>query len=701
MSPLEVSLRRLVAALDDAALAALASRGLLRRAERDRERGLVISVAGEHEGALRMQVDAFQVSLPPAGPACATCSCPAPGICQHILAAVLHLRQTACDAPASAAPDIAAANRERGPDETEPQTETAVSPLLSLTSDALQRWAGRETFHAGLRLGLTAEAVVSLAPALTVQFPAFNVQCHFAPGAGLDGAIVGGGPGDGARWVVAGAIALQRHAGIAWADDGLSAPVVEEPGGAPRTRAEVLTSCLRLHRELVRHGLAHLSPAAGERLATLAVSALGVNLPRLALALRGLADECRLQVARDAGADGARLLDRLGRTHALVTALGRPGAGFRPDLVGVHRTQYAEVGTLDLVGAAAWPWRTASGYQGLTVLFWDRAGRRWNSWSDIRPSSQARGFNVVARYTEPGPWAGVDSPRQLAHSRLRLQHARRNAWGRLSGSARTHALITGPARACELEWPVACEWAPLGILAQRGPVGLREGNPLDAIAVVRPHACGERRFDAVDQTLRWPLLDSAGETLCLTLPFTDLTGPAIERLESVPPGVVPGSLLVGRVHRDGSTLALEPHALHRPDGSGSCLSLDLRQPARADPARPVSDMPADDDDLAELPGDEVAAIGSSPLAQLIEEAGDALLRLAESGGSGGLPVRLERLAQIEVRARAGPLEALAASLAQVVAGGGDPESLLRCAYVLRLHREALRLSAQRDGLGLV
>src|SRR5258708_818479 len=82
----------LVAGFDDASWEALANKGLLRRARKEIEKGLPIEIAGETANALEVTVPPFVVSIPASGPAKATCSCPAPGVCQHILAAGLYLQ---------------------------------------------------------------------------------------------------------------------------------------------------------------------------------------------------------------------------------------------------------------------------------------------------------------------------------------------------------------------------------------------------------------------------------------------------------------------------------------------------------------------------------------------------------------------------------------------------------------------------------
>src|SRR5687768_17449177 len=93
MTPLETKLRRLVGALDIPALEALSSKGLLRRAQKDIERAVKISVLGDSAASLQLKVAEFEVAIPETGPALATCSCSSTGVCQHILSAVLFLQQ--------------------------------------------------------------------------------------------------------------------------------------------------------------------------------------------------------------------------------------------------------------------------------------------------------------------------------------------------------------------------------------------------------------------------------------------------------------------------------------------------------------------------------------------------------------------------------------------------------------------------------
>src|SRR4051794_13215355 len=95
----EAAIRATHAGVTLEVLEALANKGLLRRAQKDYERGEVGAFEASAAG-LVVTVSGQRVTLIEAGPAKAACTCPAPGVCQHILAACLALIQPAGAAPA-------------------------------------------------------------------------------------------------------------------------------------------------------------------------------------------------------------------------------------------------------------------------------------------------------------------------------------------------------------------------------------------------------------------------------------------------------------------------------------------------------------------------------------------------------------------------------------------------------------------------
>lgn len=678
MSALELKVRRLAASLDAAALEALASKGLLRRAQKDVERGVAARIVGERATALLLQIGEFRVTMLESGPATATCSCPAAGVCQHILTAVLFLQQEASEHSQEHLAGVA----------VEQRPASSEKELMDITPEQLERWAGKATYKGGLKLAGQFTPEVVRERTIRIRYPAINSEVHFVPGGGLDGMIVSASKGDGRQLIVAAVIGFQRAQGREWAVPA-ELTALDASEGAPRTRAEVLVSCQTLLAETLDNGLSHLAAANQQRWATLAVSALGVNLPRLALTLRGIGDEAALVVARDARGDHARLLARMAQAHSLCSALQNCDDHPRADLVGLHRTRYDEVGHLDLVGVAAWPWRTASGYEGLTVLFRDSSANCWNSWTESRPRHQLADFKPVARYTQPGPWAGAESPQQLARHSFRLMNARRNPNRRLSASTRSRVLVTGPAPSQVHGLAGIKDWAQLQAVANaQTAIGLKELNPLDSIVAIRPEVWGDRGFNEVTQAFTWVVLDSQQSPLPLEIAFEEFTEPAIKYLEGASPESLRGALVIGRIQRRRG-LSLHPFSLHLQNGEIVHLGLDAVQPLASGTA---GDRTMDENGFDEEEEEAEAVAALSPLlGHLFDEVDDGLLALAEAGMAASNPLRVERLRQAIPRAERFGLKGLATCLGHLVR---HPESrgMLRCAYIGQLHRHAMPVS---------
>jgi hypothetical protein len=376
-----------------------------------------------------------------------------------------------------------------------------------------------------------------------------------------------------ARYRVAAVLAWQRAHGLV-----LPPPPpprtrsgVESESASPRTesRARFRAHVAVLLRDLVAVGVSHLSPAITERLTTAATWAQGVEYHRLALLLRRLADQVDLLLARSALADDLLLLDEIAVAHALVAALNAAAATPGPEptaLVGRSRTAYDQVRSLDLIGLGGRPWRTGSGYQGLTCVFWSPSRQRFFTWTDARPESLA-GFEPRARWMQPAPWVGLSTPAAAAGRGLTLTNAEVSAEGRVSGTESTAASAT-PLGSDELAGllPVTASWQEL---APTRVHGLSDpADPASQWTVLRPARVLPPRWDSADQTLRCPLLDADGAALVLAVPWSRLHAHAIGRLEALGENLPDGTLMVARVTRRRDGLVGEPLSLVPPGRPG-------------------------------------------------------------------------------------------------------------------------------------
>lgn len=569
---LRAQLQEQLARFDDEGFAALANRGLLRRAQKDLER-LMVAVGEESAAELVVTVGEQRIRFDARGPAQARCDCPASGVCQHILAAAIGLKRLAEEAPApTMVEDPLVTLRES-------LLAIPVAELLRHAGKAGYRWACQYLHDLGdgdaLQIGGDKHLVLSLQrPRLTLRYM----------GGGLANLITDVELAQLEKYRVAAVLAFQRAHGRE-----LTPP---EPTAAPRTQAldlgadhqlaangaaaldearqRLRDSARQLFADAVELGLAHLSSGMHERFTTLAVGAQGAEYHRLALLLRRIADHVELLLQRAGGADEHRLLDELSLANALVAALGAAAAkGLAPaHLVGRARTRYDEAGTLELLGLGARAWRSASGYLGLTMMFWSpRDG--FMSCTDARPES-LRGFDPITRYKAAGPWSGLGAPQRASGQRLALVGAQLNDAMRLSARDSTSAtLLPADAAAWSAErlkpWT---RWAALAEARSAGRSLLTRPAPMQDWAFLQPARIGPCRFDDARQTLLWPLWDADGQALVAELPFDRYNEHAMERIEALPTGAVTdGLIVVAQVRSGGAGLVAEPLSLIRPQAT--------------------------------------------------------------------------------------------------------------------------------------
>lgn len=648
--------------LDDEALAALANKGLVRRAKKDVE--AAPPQLTETPDGLSFQVEDCTVTMADI-PAQARCTCPATGGCRHILAAILFLRESpATEASATKAP-----------------TTSPAYEILKLSDDEIQKAAGTALVRRAklaLAMGLPVEFEDS--KIFRIRFPSWNLACTWQPGGGLAGMICSCHAAM-CEHRVAGVLAFQAAAGQRTIN--ATSFVLDESAGAPRSREQVRASVGVVLREMIALGLSRLSESTEKRLRTLAVSAHGVDLPRLERLLRTLADEAASSLNRNALATSRTFLETASRLEAMCVALARPTA----DLVGVHRSRYEKVGDIELVGLGARQWRTRSGYVGLTVYFWDRSRKDWATWTESRPVT-VPDFDPVVCYRSDGLWN--QSPWMASRNVVRAAGAWRNRGGRLSGRPSTRSFLVGPSDIGTVPGMVE-RWSELAPRVDRlFAGGLRERNEQDEIVLLRPKTWDAALFDPIEQELRQSIVDEDGRMLLIVLPHLLTTADAITILERHDPTTTTALLGLLRMHRGRP--AVEPITLV--GNTLTHLTLDGSGPTKTPATKSPTKFPEDADGLEDPEEGLDEEPSESLLGRLFAEILERLESIAEAGVRSAPNVSdLERLARKSDAAGlvslARPLKRLADQLEQlrksVEANALEPaETLLRCYYLVRL-----------------
>ncbi len=659
MSSLREMLRTQLARFDDDAFAALANKGLLRRARKDLEKEKAEIIA-ETPTLLAMRFAGHRIEFDARGPSQATCSCPAQGACQHVLAAAITLASLSAESTDPVA--IAAA-----PAVADDPLEPLRNALLEMAPRELRKHAGKAGYRWAWQfvqdMDIENDVILSGERNIAIHFRHPPLSFRYMGGP-VEGLLADADIKQPEKYRVAAVLAFQRAHGkpLERPDDlvdktaslelGKDHALAEEASSAlSDSRARLMASVRQLAGECVKLGLAHFSPGIHERFETLAVWAQGAQCYRLALLLRRIADHVEMLLARSGGADEQRLFDELAFANALVSALESAAArGETPALlIGRARNEYEEVGRLELLGLGASAWRSASGYLGLTMLFWSPTQQSFYSCTDARPEVQ-RGFDPVARYKTPGPWSGLGAPAMTTGRRIMLTGALTSAAGRISASEKTTATVM-PAdpSAFVAQLPSHSRWSEIAReRAARRRSLLAEAQPLKDWVILRPKTFKRAQFDAARQTLSWGLVDDQGNVLAAELSYDKYTASAIERLEQM--DEQEDLLVVARLRGGSGSFVAEPLSLVHLSANAGSSPVDALQ-FDAPPQQGFAERLLSKLNRRPLATDESLTTGVSAVPPLLSEARSWLRLLAERGlpadvntGTGDeLQARLKRL----------------------------------------------------------
>jgi len=304
----------------------------------------------EDDSSAELAVDGETVRLSAEGLAKSSCICPAPGICRHRLAAVLHLRE-------STPPEAPAVDWR--------------SVFEAMTPETIARFAGKAGLAKILKRDDRTAQIEDRGGSLVVQLPAHSVI--FLPEGGLKAAITKA-PASARRIVVATATLAVRRA----FDLPLPDPELANPLTSSRARDTAGLPDIRGFLERAWTSAFVLVPVALEDEAQrLAVSSRVEAAPRLAILLRRIAAHIAALRLRNSDADPDGLLRLLAETYALTMALeSAPLAPLQSRLRGVVRQEYTDIGAVELFGLGARRWQTPSGAHGVTAHFFAPAGGR-------------------------------------------------------------------------------------------------------------------------------------------------------------------------------------------------------------------------------------------------------------------------------------------------------------------------------------
>ncbi|MCK1809094.1 MULTISPECIES: hypothetical protein [unclassified Micromonospora] len=573
-------------ALTPDVLAALSNRGLVKRATKEVDAGERPVLTEDADGAVRAAYpDGVTVTLPVGGGlAAGICSCPAPGVCRHLLAVVLTYQRTHADAPGrEVAPDQPAApDRQAVPGHDAASSHDAepghdVTPGLDdagsggepwrwspgdVTDEELAAAIGAPAQAAAkrrLRRGYT--AVVhrpdAADPVPRVELPTGTVrflvprQIGYARGDAAD---------DGGE-----SIALAVWACRAADREHPDRPEAQVRVGGPATVTDhpALDAAVALAADVLLTGVAHLGSGVDARLAAARrdLDAAGLRWPLLAV--EDLAGQLEAYAARGARYRPETLADLLAELPARRRAVVNAGATPPERVLGTHEPAETPLRRVRLTGLGARV-RSSGGEVGVDVVLAHPAAvsvlvlrRAYPVTGDDPPT----GRELAGRRITGATLGALAGGNVVSESAVRsAAHQLRFAAGRLARTTVT---------------PGAGDWSglPPGLLA-RDPDALaaelagrppRLLRPRTAAESVRVLALGEVRaigYAAGEQRLHATVTGVDGGTATVTATHHAAAPGALDALAAALDGTHgPPRYVSGTVRRGADGLVVEPLAV--------------------------------------------------------------------------------------------------------------------------------------------
>jgi hypothetical protein len=545
-------------ALDDRALETLASKGLVRRAAADVAAGRA-TIIKEDERVAEVRVDGETAQVLAGGPRLGRCSCPAPGVCRHRLAALILLRAAKGDAGA------AGTARGEGASLEPPPVESVdwAAVVATYTPELLARFAGRTGWREALAALERVEdaEVTPLGASLQVRLSPQEEPVLFLAAGGLDAALTKAPEKKRKLQVVVAALAARHAFGLSTGTaKPATSPIV---GAAAAPDSRTLENVREILRRAYGTALAFAPAALEGEIRRLALAGRVESMPRLAASLRRLAGAFDPLRRRGADADPDAMLELMAETYALTWALAAPtDVARRAALIGQARQDYGPVGDLELLGLGAKLWTTPSGAHGVTAYFYGPGPGEAFTLTQARADHTDITFDPRAAFHHTPVWGSPMS--RLCEAKVRLSGALVSAAQRLSTSQDVSAatLAWTPSVDAVCDWNcVHSDWRALERRLQTVLAGrLSAPAPTETPVILIFKRYAPVRFDELTQTLIWPLADQAGRWIGLTLPFEGVERDRIDVLERLTARERCWAVLATAEVADGG-IELRPYAL--------------------------------------------------------------------------------------------------------------------------------------------
>jgi len=497
-----LSLREQLKVIDDAYLIGIANKGLVNRAHKEVTNGEItvtvtdslLEAAFSDGTAVKVQETLTKFE----------CSCPSRTICKHVLMAFIKAAQTSDTAESTTEASIGA-EIETG---DEAGSDTNFDYLLVYTQDSLVKEYGKKVYNDILfKIKSGEPCLIEEGSILNVKMMEGSISVRFLPASTINESICTCKTSKCPHRLEA---ILQY---IRFKTGALPFEIITQDGVVSE---EIIPHVMTFVEDVYRIGLFRLPPEYSEKCSQFATLCHGAGFAIFERLFEACGYELNLYEQKNAGFNINRLIKNLAEIYQVCNAI-RTGKN-AVALAGKFKRQYMELPKIQVLGLGAYPWYAASGFCGVTAVFYCIQLKRMLTFSSSLPAeSENEGLAAINKFWKiKSAWNLHISLDQLAKGEFSLTGAKVSDNGRLSSSESTTGNIDHAQTDCDSLHNIMLD----DFTKLKDVFSTDIDNPQVVYAVLKPTGMDNGTFNRITQEYTIYITDRFENSLVLTIPYS-------------------------------------------------------------------------------------------------------------------------------------------------------------------------------------
>jgi len=500
-----LSLKEQLKVIDDAYLIGIANKGLVNRAHKELANTEITTTLSEtlleavFSDGTAVKVHDTLTKF--------ECTCPSRTICKHVLMAFLNAAEAGKATGTGHETDIVtfAQGSLEGSTEINPPN---FEYLLTFTQEALVKEYGKKIYNDILFKVKSGEpCLIEEGSILNVKMMEGGISVRFLPASTVNESICTCKVNKCPHRLAA----IFQY--ILYKTGALPFEIVTQDGAVSE---EILPHVMSFIEDIYRIGLFRLPLEYAEKCSQFATLCHGAGFAIFERLFEACGHELNLYEQKNAGFNINRLIKNLAEIYQVCSAIkaGKDAV----TLAGKFRQQYMELPKIQLLGLGAYPWYAASGFCGVTAVFYCVQLKRMFTFSSSLPvESERDGLATIKQFWHmKSAWSLHINFDQLSKGEFSLNSAKVSENGRLSSSESTTGnILQAQTDLDSLQDIIVDDFTKL-----RDVCSTEIDNPQRVYATLKPTGMDNGDFDIITQEYKIYITDRFENSLILTIPYS-------------------------------------------------------------------------------------------------------------------------------------------------------------------------------------